>query len=101
MNKQATLSQDWEINLPYQELLAQMAEEAAELSHAALKLRRALTGRNPTPIQPSEAYHKLVEEYTDVVLSARVLELEVNEALAWEKLKRWRERLDAIHHGKS
>jgi len=32
------------------ELLCQLAEEAAELSQAALKLRRVLTGVNPTPV---------------------------------------------------
>lgn len=31
------------------EILAQTGEEAAELAQAALKLRRALTGENPTP----------------------------------------------------
>lgn len=31
------------------EVLAQLAEEAAELSQAALKLRRALEKRNPHP----------------------------------------------------
>lgn len=36
------------------ELLAQLAEEAAELAQAALKLRRALDGSNPTPKSVSE-----------------------------------------------
>lgn len=31
------------------ELLAQLAEESAELAQAALKLRRAYDGTNPTP----------------------------------------------------
>lgn len=31
------------------ELLAQLAEEGAELAQAALKLRRAYDGTNPTP----------------------------------------------------
>lgn len=35
--------------LPREEILAQLAEEASELAQAALKLRRALNGTNPTP----------------------------------------------------
>ncbi len=35
--------------LPKTEILAQLAEEASELAQAALKLRRALDGTNPTP----------------------------------------------------
>lgn len=35
--------------LPMTEILAQLAEEASELAQAALKLRRALDGTNPTP----------------------------------------------------
>lgn len=31
------------------EVLAQFAEECTELAQAALKLRRALDGKNPTP----------------------------------------------------
>lgn len=35
--------------LPKTEILAQLAEEASELAQAALKMRRALDGTNPTP----------------------------------------------------
>lgn len=35
--------------LPREKILAQLAEEASELAQAALKLRRALDGTNPTP----------------------------------------------------
>lgn len=53
-------------HLPQDELLAQLAEECAELSQAALKLRRALTGINPTPVAADEARRNLVEEAADV-----------------------------------
>lgn len=53
-------------HLPQDELLAQLAEECAELSQAALKLRRALTGINPTPVTAEEARKNLVEEAADV-----------------------------------
>lgn len=38
-----------DVYLPEAEVLAQLAEEVAELAQAALKLRRALDGTNPTP----------------------------------------------------
>ena len=53
-------------HLPEEELLLQLAEECAELSQAALKLRRALTGINPTPIAEDEARGNLLEEAADV-----------------------------------
>lgn len=52
--------------LPQDELLAQLAEECSELSQAALKLRRALTGINPTPVTADKARRNLVEEAADV-----------------------------------
>ena len=48
------------------EMLCQLAEEAAELSQAALKLRRALGCNNPTPVTVEEARRNLVEEAADV-----------------------------------
>ena len=48
--------------LPETEVLAQLAEEAAELAQAALKLRRVLDGTNPTPLSESEARAALAEE---------------------------------------
>ena len=53
-------------HIPQDELLAQLAGECAELSQAALKLRRALTGINPTPVTAEEARKNLVEEAADV-----------------------------------
>lgn len=50
------------------EALAQLAEEAAELSQAALKYRRVITGKNPTPVTQEEALEKLREEIADVDL---------------------------------
>lgn len=50
------------------EILAQLAEEAAELAQAALKLRRAIDGKNPTPKRISECEDALDEEIADVEL---------------------------------
>ena len=86
------------INLPMTELLAQLAEEAAELAQAALKLRRALGAKNPTPKTPTEAYSELVGELSDVALCARQLDLTPDEELINQKLLRWERRLNAIYH---
>ena len=62
--------------LSQEELLAQLAEEAVELAHAALKLRRVYDGTNPTPVKRSEAFANLKEEIADVRLLLSVLELD-------------------------
>ena len=54
--------------VPRGELLAQLAEECAELGQAALKLRRAIVGTNPTPVSREAAEAALTEEIADVLL---------------------------------
>lgn len=85
-------------HLPQDELLAQLAEECAELSQAALKLRRALTGINPTPVAADEARRNLVEEAADVY---NVLGLLLDAAdnaeiysIIRRKKERWLKRLE-------
>ena len=46
--------------------MAQLAEEASELAQAALKLRRALDGTNPTPKSVAECEANLMEEFADI-----------------------------------
>ena len=83
--------------LPQEELLAQLAEEASELAHAALKLRRVYDGRNYTPITENEALENLKEEIADVQLLITVLgldkDLTENVRIKSAKLKRWVGRL--------
>ena len=85
--------------LPQEEQLAQLAEECTELGKAALKLRRVLDGRNPTPVTRTEAFHNLVEEIADVTLCLEVLGMNTAEVLyncgkLWEeKSARWKKRL--------
>ena len=85
-------------HIPQDELLTQLAEESAELSQAALKLRRALTGINPTPVTVDEARKSLVEEAADVY---NVLGLLLDAAdnaeiysIIRRKKARWLKRLD-------
>lgn len=54
-------------NLSDEDILCQIAEEASELAQAALKLRRVITGTNPTPVPLLDAAYSLIEEYGDVV----------------------------------
>lgn len=78
--------------------LEQLAEEAAELSQAALKLIRAMGYENPTPVSEIDAWHNLDEEYLDLVLAYGVA-IEAREELfdaeTFPKLKRWADRLKA------
>lgn len=59
--------------LPKTEILAQLAEEASELAQAALKLRRALDGTNPTPKSVEECEANLMEEFADIGNAVTVL----------------------------
>lgn len=54
------------LSLSREELLAQLTEECSEAAQAALKLRRAGSGENPTPVSEEDAFHKLIEELADV-----------------------------------
>lgn len=85
-------------HLPQDELLAQLAEECAELSQAALKLRRALTGINHTPVAADEARRNLVEEAADVYnVLGLLLDAEDNAeiySIIRRKKERWLKRLE-------
>lgn len=82
--------------LAQEELLAQLAEEAAELSQAALKLRRVLDGKNPTPVTYGDALEDLREEIADVTLCITVLGLDEimdTHDRMMSKMFRWSDRL--------
>lgn len=87
------------------ELLAQLAEEAGELTQAALKLRRAMTGANPTPTPVSKAVTDLLEEISDVLNCLDAveysLELDPDTVLQIMECKRirWVTRLEARANG--
>ena len=89
-------------NLSEEDILCQISEEAAELSKAALKLRRVLTGTNPTPVSYEDAIYNLIEEYGDVVGAFRVyakkskIDTEVYELSSENiesKFDRWADRI--------
>lgn len=88
--------------MPQNELLCQLAEEASELSQAALKLRRAYDRTNPTPVSKEDALKHLYEEIADVWLTLKALGLDTEPLLpittdGWQKRsadgqKDWMER---------
>ena len=85
-----------------QELLAQLAEEAAELAQAALKMRRVMDGTNPTPVTFQEAYDNILEEICDVETCVAALlyntptAVKVRADLRAVKLERWAGRLMGV-----
>jgi hypothetical protein len=82
------------------EILCQLAEEAAELAQAALKLRRVLDKTNPTPVDFNAAYDNLLEEIADVEGAVKVLTLDRKKEeiakISSDKITRWAQRLRAV-----
>lgn len=80
------------------ELLCQLAEECQELGKVALKLRRAITGTNPTPMTETDAWRNLTIEVADVMNSLEVLQIPTDDAMVQgiraDKMKRWVRRLE-------
>lgn len=87
-------------HLDQSELLAQLAEEAAELAKAALKLRRVYTGVNPTPVTGKEAFDNLLEEMADIYVCLHALDFDRSphrvrvQRIMNKKLERWAARLE-------
>ena len=84
--------------LPEKEILAQLAEECAELAQAALKLRRALDGTNPTPKSEENCREAFREEIADVLLCLSEIEDTWIGRVGYytnTKRKRWLQRLEA------
>lgn len=75
---------------------AQVAEEAVELAHAAMKMQRILTGTNPTPVTEKDARAKVMEEICDLYNALEVLKLDVSmkyDGIRKKKMARWVERI--------
>ncbi len=83
-------------DLPIEVRLIQLAEEAAELSQAALKLVRARHG--DTPVTQHQASAHLLEEMADVSVCMTALQdiaplARVGEIIA-QKAQRWEDRIN-------
>lgn len=87
------------------DLLCQLAEEASELAQAALKLKRAMEGTNPTPMSVEECVANMDEEIADVSLLVDLLGYNKREHLlsqgrvAYRKAERWLKRLEEAEWG--
>ena len=84
--------------LPFDELLAALSEECVELSHAALKYRRALNQINVTPKKEDSAYLDFLEELCDVfnvIVSAGIVDpkCRIMDYCDATKADRWKSRL--------
>lgn len=97
--------------LSREDILCQLAEEAAELAQAALELRRVITGTNPTPVSENDVKHTLNEEIVDVAVAVEawfksviigIDEIGTDDiksvlgTFADIKIARWAERLRAV-----
>lgn len=74
-------------------VLEQLAEEAAELAQAALKMARIIRRDNPTPVKFDEAFDNLIEEYSDVCRCAEVAGIKKSNDITLRKLERWKKRI--------
>lgn len=79
--------------LKLSDIYGQLAEECCELAQIALKAQRMLEGRNPTDRRIGDVGFAVVEEFTDVMLCADILHLEIDEDVYDRKLERWADRL--------
>lgn len=83
------------------DILCQIAEEASELAKAALKLKRAIEGTNPTPVTKKEAWENLMEEHSDIELCYWITEMmfkdmpkeDLSGEILINKADRWCQRL--------
>lgn len=82
-------------------VLEQLAEEAAEVAQAALKMARIIRGENPTPKTHMEARAALEEELADFRVCVEVMDrsdvifdMEIIKNLSEVKMKRWLDRLE-------
>lgn len=94
------------VGIPYLNSAAKLetlAEEASELSKAALKLARIYRNENPTPVTRQEATDNLNEEIADVLVCVRSLR-EVNpeqiKEISGNKTIRWIGRLKERYENK-
>ena len=87
-------------SLTLDDLLIQLAEEAAELAQAAAKHYRVTHGANPSPVSLQDARDALVEEIADVNVAAeavrRKMGISCDEIAEVEdaKIERWRRRVN-------
>lgn len=86
-------------NLDDTDLFLQLAEEAAELSQACLKYVRSYRGNNPTKDSEEVYLKNILEELTDVRVSADALNIEEDIDTYINKIHRWADRIRSKNAG--
>lgn len=87
------------------DLLCQLAEEASELAQAALKLKRAMEGTNPTPMSVEECVANMDEEIADTAYLVDLLgynepeHMLAQSRVVQRKVERWLKRLEEAEGG--
>lgn len=87
------------------DLLCQLAEEASELAQAALKLKRAMEGTNPTPKSVEECVENMDEEIADTAYLVDLLgynepeHMLAQSRVVQRKAERWLKRLEEAEGG--
>ena len=80
-------------SIGWEAMYTQLAEEAAELAQAALKVARIMHGTNPTPISLIEAKDMVREELADVAQCATYLEFDIDYEQIKHKEEQWANRI--------
>ena len=76
--------------------LEMIAEEASELSQAALKRARYERGENPVGRSEKELDDSLTEEITDLLLAVAATDYRPDWQIMNRKKKRWQNRMEAM-----
>ena len=88
-----------QVNLTQAELWGQLAEEAAELAQAALKMQRVYMTNNPPRKSLEECMASVIEEHADLALCFELLgwsDKDARKQVRKEKLARWAAGLRAL-----
>nr|DAQ07459.1 MAG TPA: nucleoside triphosphate pyrophosphohydrolase [Caudoviricetes sp.] len=80
-------------HLTERDLLEGLAEEASELTKAALKLIRANGTNNFTPVTVDDAKANLIEELGDIAMIIDILGIKVPQSSDNTKWNRWATRI--------
>lgn len=87
-------------NMALEDLLIQLAEEAAELAQASAKLCRILRARNPAAVNEADAYDALKEEIADVNVASEAVRQKIGftcdeiSEIEDAKIERWGRRIE-------
>lgn len=81
---------------PIAAMYEQLAEEAVELAHAAMKVARIYRNESPTPVSMANAEASLNEELadTEAVISILGLETAPVKRICNSKIARWADRIN-------